>query len=148
EAGFERQYLKSAALTSTKSDTVNSVLGLATNSVADSNPPSNTDVLNILLDDIAAKVTRRIARTKGTLDFRLPGGALRAYNDKMRNKEWVALYDDLYTMKEPTAPEDRAERLHWLGISKEATAYDTKDATEARKALLDADRHYQDAAAV
>ena len=127
EAGFDKDYVKSTGLTTTKSSPLNSIIGAA-NTMPAEQPPSNMEVLNLLIDDITGKVTRRIARTKGTLEFKIPGSELRAYNDKMRNREWVSLYDDLYTMKEPADAEGRAERLYWMGIAKEAGGYEIKDA--------------------
>jgi hypothetical protein len=136
ESGFQKQY---------HTGPVQKILGVQ---IPLDRLPTMEEVMNDLVDDTTSKVTRRIARTKGTVSFKLPGGELKAYQDKMRHKEWVPLYDDLSVMNEPASADEKAARLYWMGISKEAPAYDMKDNAEARKSLLDADQHYKDAAAL
>jgi hypothetical protein len=107
-------------------------------------PTMNEDqIFNALVENIMGQITRRIAQTSETIDVGEPGEPLKKFRPKAANKEWVSLYDDLDEFK--PKDDDKAEREYWLGVSKEAEAYETKDRAQARQSLVVASRHYGEA---
>ena len=110
--------------------------------------PTDAQVMDQLTTDITQRVTRRMAATKETIPLSLPDGDLKSQQDKVKNKQWVALYDELDVMKPPNSPEGQAQRQYWMGVAKEAQAYETQNRDDARKSLLTSVRHYQDAAKI
>jgi hypothetical protein len=110
--------------------------------------PTDAQVMDQLTTDITQRVTRRMAATKETIPLSLPDGDLKSQQDKVKNKQWVALYDELDVMKQPNSPEGQAQRQFWMGVAKEAQAYESQNRDDARKSLLTSVRHYQEAAKI
>jgi hypothetical protein len=141
EAVFDRSYLIP------QTPKLGGLGGLVSNAVT---PviPNDAQVMEQLTTDITQRVTRRIASTKEVIPLSLPDGDLKSQQDKVKNKQWVALYDELDVMKPPNSPEGQAQRQYWMGVSKEAQAYETQNRDDARKSLLTSVRHYQEAAKI
>jgi hypothetical protein len=111
-------------------------------------PATAQQVLDLLISNVTSQVVRRMAHTKEQIDIKLPGGDLKRFRDKAKNGEWVSLYDDLDVMTEPGKPEDKANRRFLMGVAKEASAYNISDKEQARKELLAAVRHYEEASKI
>ncbi len=106
---------------------------------------TDQQAFDLLVSTIMGQVTRRMAQTEETIKVGRPDGELRKFRDKAEHKQWVSLYDDLADLTTLKDDDDKAQREYWMGISKEAIGYETKDRAQARQALIEAARHYDQA---
>jgi hypothetical protein len=108
-------------------------------------PLSEEKTFDLLVTNLILQITRRMAQTRETINVGRPDGELKKFRDKAQSRAWVSLYDDLSDMTVFKDDYEKSQREYWMGVAKEAEAYETADRAQARSELVVAARHYDQA---